>query len=571
MTLESDVVLPTNGVLKKWTNYVGGWQERYFEIVTGNLMYYKSKADKTYGCRGSISLKNAVISPHEFDDSEFNVAVGDDLLWYMKAENPQSKLLWMRSLVRETFQNDSDYSSTSTKSHSRNPSLSSMQMASEKMEDNGQLFASRIAELEAYRTMCKEQMTTIERILEQNCTTNCPKSSVLSIKATHLALLANINHIIDLVKTGQAVIPEGFSKPPVVSAELKEPAVHIRQNTNTAPPSIANSAHSDDEATSSSTIIPMDLTSDGEEWHDADDFDRESSVESAVEAVPSRRSTPVSRAVVESDDAEENSNETPQTNRFRQDAHLSFGHYDEVKLPTSHKLFSDVDKLASEQLRYALAGVEDNVWTKFAEDGAMRMYTREVEDGGLPVDPLKAVHKVDGVTALEFMHYFFDARYKTQWDHTLDSMSVVEVPAPDTVVIHQKHKTVWPAASRESLFVSHIRRADEMKRDGAHDLYIVCNKDVNRPDVPLGSSSAVRVGLTVSMICETVIKREPENGSPLRRDDIFCNIIYVSRVHPGGWVPTAALRHVYKKEYPKFLRTFTDYVLKNVKGKPVSI
>ncbi|KAK6018050.1 hypothetical protein OSTOST_16411 [Ostertagia ostertagi] len=77
-----------------------------------------------------------------------------------------------------------------------------------------------------------------------------------------------------------------------------------------------------------------------------------------------------------------------------------------------------------------------------------------LSDGGLPVDPLKAVHQVQ----------------------------------------------IWPAASRESLFVSHIRRVDELKSSDAHDLYIVCNKDVTRADVPVTSSSGIRVGLTVSMI-----------------------------------------------------------------------
>ena len=64
-------------------------------------------------------------------------------------------------------------------------------------------------------------------------------------------------------------------------------------------------------------------------------------------------------------------------------------------MPKDHLLFSTVDKLAEEQLKYALAGVEDNVWTLFAEDGPMKMFTRQVEDeGGLPIDPLKALHHV---------------------------------------------------------------------------------------------------------------------------------------------------------------------------------
>ena len=44
------------GSLQKWTNYLHGWQERYFVLADGVLSYYKSEMDTQYGCRGSISL-----------------------------------------------------------------------------------------------------------------------------------------------------------------------------------------------------------------------------------------------------------------------------------------------------------------------------------------------------------------------------------------------------------------------------------------------------------------------------------------------------------------------------------
>ncbi|CAF5041884.1 unnamed protein product, partial [Rotaria sp. Silwood1] len=31
--------------------------------------------------------------------------------------------------------------------------------------------------------------------------------------------------------------------------------------------------------------------------------------------------------------------------------------------------------------------------------------------------------------------------------------------------------------------------------------------------------------------------------------------------NPGGWVPSAALRGVAKREYPRFLKRFTSYVV----------
>ncbi|EFP12742.1 hypothetical protein CRE_29826 [Caenorhabditis remanei] len=584
--MENEVVLPTNGVLKKWTNYVNGWQERYFEITEGNLVYYKSKAEKTHGCRGSIFLKNAIIAAHEFDENEFSISMGENVVWYLKAENSQSKLLWMRSVVRETVQNDSDYSSTSTKSHSRNPSVSSALVSiNQKADDNEstKLFSTKLSELEAYRTMCKDQMTSIERLLEQGgASCIVPQATILSVKATHLALIVNINHIVDLVKTSKIVIPETTSStsatPPSSSTPppQREPLCATRSVSSSGlrrESTVDQEYMSDDNSTmTASTILArpdIDVTSDCDEFFDADEFDVDSKNGDASEKK-------TEETVDTTFEDKENGNTVvedriPKKPSFRIEGNPPTGHYDDLLVSQEHTLFSTIDKLAVEQLKYALAGVEDNVWSLFAEDGKMRMYTRQIEDeGGLPVDPLKATHSVDGVTALEFMHYFYDARYKMLWDHTLEAMSVVEHISPDSVVLHQKHKTVWPAAPRESLFVSHIRRVDEHKRDGAHDLYIVCNTDVKREDVPLSSSSAVRVGLTVSMICETIVK-DPHVDRKLSRDDIKCNIIYVSQVHPGGWVPVAALRHVYKKEYPKFLRTFTEFVKKNVNGKPISI
>lgn len=49
------------GSLNKWTNYLHGWQERFFVIGEGILSYYKSEFDTQFGCRGSISLHKAKV------------------------------------------------------------------------------------------------------------------------------------------------------------------------------------------------------------------------------------------------------------------------------------------------------------------------------------------------------------------------------------------------------------------------------------------------------------------------------------------------------------------------------
>lgn len=40
-------------------------------------------------------------------------------------------------------------------------------------------------------------------------------------------------------------------------------------------------------------------------------------------------------------------------------------------------------------------------------------------------------------------------------------------------------------------------------------------------------------------------------------------------VNPGGWAPASVLRSVYKREYPKFLRRFTQYVMDKTADKPI--
>jgi hypothetical protein len=40
-------------------------------------------------------------------------------------------------------------------------------------------------------------------------------------------------------------------------------------------------------------------------------------------------------------------------------------------------------------------------------------------------------------------------------------------------------------------------------------------------------------------------------------------------VNPGGWAPASVLRTIYKREYPKFLKRFTQYVIDQTAKKPI--
>lgn len=46
-------------------------------------------------------------------------------------------------------------------------------------------------------------------------------------------------------------------------------------------------------------------------------------------------------------------------------------------------------------------------------------------------------------------------------------------------------------------------------------------------------------------------------------------IMCIFSVNPGGWAPASVLRAVYKREYPKFLKRFTQYVKDQTEKKPI--
>uniref|UniRef100_A0A3B3X3A8 PH domain-containing protein n=1 Tax=Poecilia mexicana TaxID=48701 RepID=A0A3B3X3A8_9TELE len=44
------------GILYKWTNYMTGWQPRWFVLEDGVISYYDSEDDVAKGSKGSIKM-----------------------------------------------------------------------------------------------------------------------------------------------------------------------------------------------------------------------------------------------------------------------------------------------------------------------------------------------------------------------------------------------------------------------------------------------------------------------------------------------------------------------------------
>uniref|UniRef100_A0A665VTM8 Sesquipedalian n=1 Tax=Echeneis naucrates TaxID=173247 RepID=A0A665VTM8_ECHNA len=165
---ESGQPVEFGGVLSKWTNYIHGWQDRWVVLKNNTLSYYKSEDEREYGCRGSLCLSKAVITPHEFDECRFDISVNDSV-WYLRAEDPEHRLQWIESI--ELHKAESGYGSeTSLRRHGSMLSLTSAASAlsatSTSSFKKGHRLREKLAEMETFRDILCRQVDTLQKYFD---------------------------------------------------------------------------------------------------------------------------------------------------------------------------------------------------------------------------------------------------------------------------------------------------------------------------------------------------------------------------------------------------------------------
>ncbi|XP_069472204.1 pleckstrin homology domain-containing family A member 3 isoform X2 [Ambystoma mexicanum] len=86
------------GVLYKWTNYMTGWQPRWFVLENGILSYYDSQDDVCKGCKGSIKMAVCEIKVHPTDNTRMELIIPGEQHFYMKAVNAAERQRWLVAL-----------------------------------------------------------------------------------------------------------------------------------------------------------------------------------------------------------------------------------------------------------------------------------------------------------------------------------------------------------------------------------------------------------------------------------------------------------------------------------------
>lgn len=573
------------GKLQKWTNYIHGWQDRFMVLKRGVLSYYKSENESAFGCRGSVSIHRTLVQSHEFDECRFDVSI-NDCVWYLRAETSEDRQKWVEAL--EACKAESGYGSENNlRRHGSAISVASATLsgASTSSFKKGRGLREKLAEMETFKDILCRQVDTLQSYFDA-----CSESVAVINKT--------INRQVDLDEESDEMdsAKNVASRPGFESQQLNQA---VKSGVLSKELLIQHGGHSLDfkgealtfKATTAGILTTLShcielmtqredswrrrLDKESERRKKAEDLYRQAHVEAqqqhktVVLGGPDYEEGPHSTlheeeffdAVDASLDKLDSEEEKHRVIRIRAKSGER-PHFPKLIL---HPLWPEIDRVTREQLNYAKMGVGEGGWFLFAEDGEMRMYKREVEEGGVAIDPLKAVHTVKGVTGHEMCHYFFEPDVRLDWETTVETMKVVDSISDDCLIFHQVHKRVWPAAQRDAVFWSHMRCVHDGQNEDAHDVWMVCNNSTEYVDIP--STKCVRVKLTICLVCQTFI--DPPTDEKITRENLTCKINYCAIVNPGGWAPSSVLRAVYKREYPKFLKRFTQYVRDQTENKPI--
>jgi collagen type IV alpha-3-binding protein len=556
--------------------------------------------DTQFGCRGSIALKQSTVVAHDLDECRFDIRV-NDCVWYLRAHDTNERNHWIytleehRKYLSDTLSVTNGTSSTTVlKKHPSLLSLNSLGCVSTTSHNKHitqQDLKEKLAEIETYKDILNKQIETLQvyfdacansvtegfepynntaydsdldddtanelldtpnnisikidrtRMEDHAAMTVDFKGEALTFKATAMAIITNLTYSIDMMQHVEDNWRKKYEKEIEKRMRLDDKYKKTLKQKNDEIVYLTNS-HLNSVQNASCMNTPDFEEGPHSSFKEEQFFDAIDNTLDNFEIEDKRRS--------ESKKSLDN---------------FASMKVDKPSEKVKHRLNDDIEKIVQYHLKFDRQEMTD-IWELFASDGEMKLYRREIEENGIVLDPLKAVHTVRGVTGHEVCHYFWDPKYRLEWETTLDSTRVIEVIDESTLVFHQVHKRVWPAAQRDACFWSNLRSVQNEEDDEQPPDWIVCNYSTDHELAP-AKSPFVRAIADIAMTCRTLIVNPPRDKTDINRSHLMCKISYVAQINPGGWVPAAGLRTIFKREYPRFLKRFTGYVIEQTAKKPI--
>ncbi|CAH0391656.1 unnamed protein product [Bemisia tabaci] len=181
------------GWLFKWTNYIKGYQKRWFVLSNGLLSYYRFQAEMEHTCRGTISIHGAVI--RSIDSCTFYISNGGAQTFYLRATTEVERQKWVTALelakakadVMESDEEDNYDEVTETAFKSLENLLDELQTSNELIVRHGEALQKALSKLTSSENQ-KDITTQIKSIRERATLFRITSTTMINTSSKYLDL-----------------------------------------------------------------------------------------------------------------------------------------------------------------------------------------------------------------------------------------------------------------------------------------------------------------------------------------------------------------------------------------------
>ncbi|XP_058806394.1 oxysterol-binding protein 1 isoform X3 [Phymastichus coffea] len=264
------------GWLFKWTNYIKGYQRRWFVLSNGLLSYYRNPSEISHTCRGTISLHGAII--HAVDACTFVVSNGGTQTFHIKAatEKERQEWVWALELAKakaiqtseEEEENDNQMGDNMTSIKELTDRLKKLQKLNDLLTKHNTTLQHSVTDLESCEALVPELAAKIKTVNEKFTQFINTANSMVKSSYEYLQLAQQQEpkwkKMLQHERDQKVRIEEMFEELARQHSHLEEEARHAR------PPSTAQEHRPPHAAVNAS---PSEDDEDNAEFYDAQESD----------------------------------------------------------------------------------------------------------------------------------------------------------------------------------------------------------------------------------------------------------------------------------------------------------
>ncbi|XP_037128095.1 pleckstrin homology domain-containing family A member 3 [Syngnathus acus] len=222
------------GVLYKWTNYMTGWQPRWFVLENGVISYYDSEDDVGKGSKGSIKMSVCEIKVHPTDTTRLELIIPGEQHFYVRAVNAAERQRWLVAL-------GSSKAGTLDSHRHRGPDC----------------LRTKMSELRLYCDLLVQQVQTIQSQSSAE-PEGTPTSEASLLSATCTTFIRTLDECMSLAQQSLAPRPqppERLSRPPNMRRSVSHPGTSILDRCGVLKESSSGSKPRRDRASSDTSEL----------------------------------------------------------------------------------------------------------------------------------------------------------------------------------------------------------------------------------------------------------------------------------------------------------------------------